>query len=227
MISTPGFKSLIESKVFHSRLFAIGVDEVHLLCSWGLDFRPSYQQIGYVRKRFRDEVVMFGLSATLQKGRPFDTVCKFLGFRDGNFKFIRCSNARPDIRLTFRTLHTTHTTEDFPGLAWVLAEHGKTIIFCPTIHLGFRLLVYLWNLQPENLVNEPCIRMYNSLNSVQYNHQTFELLETDSGIHIVIATDKLSVGVDISDIRTVVILNPKLSMTCGKRQVEPAVIDAM
>ncbi len=69
-----GTSLLIESKVFHSQLFVIGVDEVHLLCLWGLDFWPSYQQIGYVWKCFRDEVVMFGLSATLQKGKPFDTV---------------------------------------------------------------------------------------------------------------------------------------------------------
>jgi superfamily II DNA/RNA helicase len=106
-------------------------------------------------------------------------------------------------------LHTTHASEDFPDLAWVLAVHSKTIIFCPTIHLDFRLLVYLWNLQPENLVHGPCIRMYNLLNSMQYNHQTFELLEFDSSIHIIIATDKLSVGIDISDIQTVVILDPK------------------
>ena len=199
----------MESNIFQSRLFAIGVDEVHLLCSWGLDFRPSYQQIGYVRKRFRDDVVMFGLSATLKKGKQFDTVCKFLGFRVGNFKFIRCSNARPDIHLTFRTLRTTQASEDFPDLAWVLTEPGKTLIFCASIQLGFKILVYLWNLQPENSVHGHCIQMYNSLNSAEYNRQTFELLESDSGVHIVIATDKLSVGIDIPDIRTVVILDPK------------------
>ena len=72
MLSTSGFRSLIASKKFQSRLFAIGVDEVHLLCSWGLEFRPAYQQIGYVRKRFRDDVVMFGLTATLRNGCASD-----------------------------------------------------------------------------------------------------------------------------------------------------------
>ena len=209
MLSTPGFRSLIASNIFQSRLFAIGVDEVHLLSSWGLDFRSAYQQIGYIRKRFRDDVVMFGLSATLQKGKQMETVCKFLGFKEGRFKFIRCSNARPDIHLIFRTLRTTLASEDFPDLAWILTEPGKSIIFSSGIHLGFKLLIYLWNLQPENPVHGRCIRMYNSLNSVEFNRQTFELLEGDSGAHVVIATDKLSVGVDIQDIRTVMILDPK------------------
>jgi superfamily II DNA helicase RecQ len=127
MLSTSGFRSLIASKDFQSRLFAIGVDEVHLLSSWGLEFRPAYQQIGYVRKRFRDDVVMFGLSATLRNGKQFETVCKFLGFQEGRFKFVRCSNARPDIHLIFRTLRTTLASEDFPDLAWILTEPGQ----CP------------------------------------------------------------------------------------------------
>jgi len=74
MLSTSGFRSLIASKIFQSRLFVIGVDEVHLLSSWGLEFRPAYQQIGYVWKHFRDDVVMFGLSTTLRNGQQFETV---------------------------------------------------------------------------------------------------------------------------------------------------------
>ncbi|KIM36099.1 hypothetical protein M413DRAFT_45619, partial [Hebeloma cylindrosporum] len=51
MLSTPGFGFLVDSKRFQARLYAIGIDEVHLLASWGETFRPAYRQIGYLRPR--------------------------------------------------------------------------------------------------------------------------------------------------------------------------------
>jgi superfamily II DNA helicase RecQ len=62
MLTTPGFGCLIDSKVFQKRLFAIGVDEAHLLCSCDLQFRPAFKEIGFIRSRFRSEVVLFGMT---------------------------------------------------------------------------------------------------------------------------------------------------------------------
>jgi superfamily II DNA helicase RecQ len=48
MLSTSGFGSLINCKIFQARLFAITVDEVHLLWTWGEEFRPAFCQIGFI-----------------------------------------------------------------------------------------------------------------------------------------------------------------------------------
>ncbi|KAF8173484.1 hypothetical protein BJ912DRAFT_1065185 [Pholiota molesta] len=117
--------------------------------------------------------------------------------------------ARHNIQLIFRTLKATQATERFPQLDWVLKEPGKTLIFCPTIRFGFKLAIYLWHLDPQSAVRNNTIRLFNSLNSPTYNNQTLKLLEGNQQSRITIATDKLSVGVDISDFQTVIIIDPQ------------------
>lgn len=217
MLTTPGFGYLITSSKFRRRLCAIGVDEVHLLDSWGESFRPAFRQIAYIQARFPTHVVMFSMTATLHIGRHTESVCKFLGYQNGNFTLLRRSNARPDIQLLIREWNTTRSSSSYPKLDWILKESGKILIFCPTIRYGFNLAVYIWHLDPRNAVLTQNIRMFNSLNSPDYNRETLELLEGNTNSKITIATDKLSVGVDISDFQTVVIIEPKdLDDLCQK-----------
>ncbi|KAF5328077.1 hypothetical protein D9619_013641 [Psilocybe cf. subviscida] len=209
MLTSPGFGRLIDSKVFQKRLFAIGVDEVHLLCSWGLQFRPAFKEIGFIRSRFRSDVVLFGMTATLPHGKQLASVKSVLKLRDGQFTLQQRSNARPDIQLIFRTIHSTQASERFPDLDWVLKSPGKTLIFCPTIRQGFKLAVYFWHLDPCGAILNKNIRLFNSLHSPHYNTATLNLLEGSPASIITIATDKLSVGVDIPDFQTVLVIDPK------------------
>ena len=212
MLSTPGFGTLINSKVFQARLFAIAVDEVHLLWTWGEEFRPAYRQIGFIRARFSKRVRMLAMTATLQK-KNMSSICNLLGMNE-TYHLLRRSNARPDIRLVFRTFNATQSSDNFPQLEWIMKEKQKTLIFCPTIRFGFKLAVYFWHLDPQSVVRRVTnrsLRLFNSLNSADHNRQTLELLEGSgtSEARITIATDKLSVGVDVSDFETVVVIDPK------------------
>jgi superfamily II DNA/RNA helicase len=54
---------------------------------------------------------------------------------------------------------------------------------------------------------DKCIRLYNALNWPAYNQETRELMENDSDCQIAIGTDSLSVGVDISNVQDVIILD--------------------
>jgi hypothetical protein len=69
--------------------------------------------------------------------------------------------------------------------------------------------VYLWHLDPKDAVIHNTIRLFNSLNSPAYNTKTLQLLQNNAGAKVTIATDKLSVGVDIPNFETVVIIDPK------------------
>jgi hypothetical protein len=104
MLSTPGFTSLIASKKFQDRLFAIAIDELHLLTSWGESFRPMYKQIMYVRARFAKRVVTFGMTATLWVGKHLQSVCSFFGWKDGTFKLLRRSMQDQMCNLSFEHL---------------------------------------------------------------------------------------------------------------------------
>ncbi|KAF8958801.1 P-loop containing nucleoside triphosphate hydrolase protein, partial [Flammula alnicola] len=207
MLASPGFGHLINSEKFQSRLYTIAIDEVHLLATWGDHFRPAFRQIGFMRAQFVKNIVTFALTATLQP-KNLQTICSQIGLKSGNYHLIRHSNARPNIQLIFRTLKASSASEKFPQLDWILEETGKTLIFCPTIRFGFKLAIYLWHLNPQNAINKN-ICLFNSLNSSEYNAQTLKLLEGDETSRITIATDKLSVGVDVSDFRTVIIIDPK------------------
>jgi superfamily II DNA helicase RecQ len=208
MLATPGFQNLLQTKKFKSRVYALIVDEIHLLNSWGAGFRPLFQQIGFLRARFPSDTVLLGLTATLRKDKYKDSIFNFLKLQPSKVHFIRRSNARPEVALRIRTIRANTNTEHFPELDWVLRENGHTLVFCPSIRTGFRLAVYLWHLDPRRAVVDKTIRLFNSLNSTSYNSKTLQLLQENDPGKITIATDKLSVGVDIPNFETVDILDP-------------------
>ena len=52
------------------------------------------------------------------------------------------------------------------------------------------------------------MRLFNSLNSTAYNSKTLQLLQDNEHAKITIATDKLSVGVDVPIFETVTVIDP-------------------
>lgn len=163
-------------------------------------------QIGWVRARFPD-VTMVALTATLRGGKYIAAVCRFLGFPHGQFHLIRRSNARPDIQIILRTMKSGMGGRKFPELDWILAEKKKTLIFARTIHLGWRIFTYLCTRFPPGTSDaNKRIRLYNSLNSAEFNAETREFMENNPSCVIVIGTDTMSVGVDLSCIQDVVVV---------------------
>ena len=209
MLSTPGFENMLQEKVFKERVFGLIVDEIHLLNTWGAGFRPMFLQIGYVRARFPTEAILMGLTATLRKGRHTDSVLKFLGLDHKKIHLIQRSNARHDVQIIIRTIRANANSEHFPQLDWILRVKGNVLIFCTSIRVGFRLAVYLWHLDPKDAVLRNTIRLYNSLNSPDYNTKTLQLLQANTAAKITISTDKLSVGINVPNFESVVIIDPK------------------
>ena len=124
------FNDLIkEDGQFAACVCAIAVDEVHLLNMWGKGWRKAFQQIGWVRSRFSN-VVLIALTVTMRGGAHTESVCKYLGLHRGSFHFIRRSNARSDIQILFRTMKSGMGGRKFPELDWVLREKWKPLIFC-------------------------------------------------------------------------------------------------
>ena len=109
-LSSRGFFQVLEHPKFYERIYAMGVDEAHLLYWWGKRFRPPFRQVGLVRARlpsrmgFRTPVV--AVTATLRTGEPAKCVREVLGLVPGQYHFIRRSNMRHDIQIVFRELHS-------------------------------------------------------------------------------------------------------------------------
>jgi superfamily II DNA/RNA helicase len=136
-----------------------------------------------------------------------DHMCKFLGYRPGKFHVIRRSNARYDVQLIIRELENGLGGLKFPQLNWVFDEDKKSLIFCPTIALEFRVKVFLWREASARGLNpKKLIRMYNSLNWPSYNTETLDLMHNDPDLKILLSTDCLCVGFNCKHIRNVIIM---------------------
>ncbi len=98
---------------------------------------------------------LIGVTATLCAGNETEPLMDILGLKPGSFFFSRRSNRRPELQLLVRKLRHGLQGHSFPDLRWVIEGHRKTIIYCSTISLAFRVFVYLWH---SSTPSDPSIR---------------------------------------------------------------------
>ena len=104
MLSSKPARALMQKPAMQKRQVALMVDEAHLLYTWGPGFRMEYTQIGHMRKGlFSEAIPLIAFTATLRPGEPGDSprdsVCRFLGFKPGQFHLVQRSNARYETRI--------------------------------------------------------------------------------------------------------------------------------
>ncbi|KAI0363007.1 P-loop containing nucleoside triphosphate hydrolase protein [Pilatotrama ljubarskyi] len=205
-LSSPGFESLLQDPSFQRRVCCLGIDEIHLLYSWGQQFRQSYRQVAHIRARMPSHVHLIGTTATMLVGHTQETILSFLGLRAGDFYLIRRSNLRHSVRTIWRTLSHGLGNWTFPDLKWILDSGRRTVIHCRTIALAFHLAIYLWHIASPAATRAKRIRLYHALNWASYNTETRRLMREDADAQIVIATASFMVGIDLPNIEDVVIL---------------------
>ncbi|KAI0737819.1 P-loop containing nucleoside triphosphate hydrolase protein [Daedaleopsis nitida] len=211
MLTSSRFDSLLEHPDFESRVCALAIDEIHLLYSWGQNFRQSFRQLGLVRARFPMRTRLIGTTATLLAGHTQSTILSFLGLEKERFHFIRRSNIRHNVQTMFRTITHGLGGWDFPDLDWILRDGRRTVIHCRTITLCFRVALYLWHLCPPSNDRVKRIRLYNALNWPMYNAESRRLMKEDAAAQIIVATAAFMVGIDLPNIEDVVIVGNLVS----------------
>ncbi|KAL1687064.1 P-loop containing nucleoside triphosphate hydrolase protein [Schizophyllum commune] len=210
LVSTGVRRGLLDRQDFKRRQAALMVDEAHLLDAWGQRFRTEYKQIGHVRQLFAERVPLLAFTATLRKGEPGASpqtdVCRFLGLHAGEFHAIKRSNARYETKVIVRPFRHNEQSTSFADLDWIVDTPGKVLVFCKSIKMGSKIADYLLSKWPNpSHTNRP--HTYNRLHSDAFNTETIRLVISSSKI-VVITTDALSVGIDMADIDTVVVLDP-------------------
>ena len=124
----------------------------------------------------------------LEPGSSTISVSKSLGFFDGNFKFLRRSNERPNTQFTVQFITRGLNGEKFPDLLPYLATGRKTIIHCRTLDQVSHVYAYIWRLQPDGANKLIRMRMYHSINPPEYNEETIRLINDDPRCQIIIST---------------------------------------
>ena len=172
---------------FNPCLFAI--DEAHCISQWGHDFRPEYQRLGIVRKRFPD-VPIIALTATADSPTRKDII-KGLGFTDDDL-FVS-SFDRPNIR--YRVVAKDQPRRQL--LAMIRERHGGEagIVYCSSRKKVDDTAEWL---RGEGVRAVP----YHAGMAAQQRSLNQQLFLREEGI-VVVATVAFGMGIDKPNVRFV------------------------
>ena len=108
-------------------------------CKW------SYHQMALLHKRLPKHTALVAVSATLSRV-DFVSLCSALDLKPGSFHCIRLSSERPNVRTIVRELTHPLGGYQFPDIKYLFRAPVKSVIYCNTIDLGFRVACYGWSL---------------------------------------------------------------------------------
>ena len=219
-IAAGWFRSIARNPSFKRRVSVVAVDELHLVAQWGSSIRPQYAQLSLLRRRLGGSVPWFACSATLDK-KTLDIARKMTGFQ-ASCEFFRSSVDRPEIKLIVEIIQP-RTTKRFTSLFFVLLAAmtdglptperiPKTVIFIDSRRdiqkCAECLRKWLQKLSAGVISGRDCreiIQVYHSHTTVNDKNAIYdEFSKADSKIRIMVATESLGTGVDLSDVKRVV-----------------------
>jgi helicase-like protein/RAD3-like DEAD/DEAH box helicase len=219
-IAAGWFRSIARNPSFKRRVSVVAVDELHLVALWGSGIRPQYAQLSLLRRRLGGDVPWFGCSATLDQ-TTLDIARKMAGFQP-SCEFFRSSVDRPEIKLIVETIQP-RTTKRFTSLFFVLLAAmtdgvptperiPKTVIFIDSRRdiqkCAECLREWLQKLSAGVIHERDCrqiIQVYHSHTTLNDKNTIYdEFLKADSKIRIMVATESMGTGVDLSDVKRVV-----------------------
>jgi superfamily II DNA helicase RecQ len=113
-----------------------------------------------------------------------------------SFHLIRRSNERINMQLIVDPLKRTKGVSKFAKILEYLRSGRKTVIHVNTIPDAYDIYEFLWHHVPAGTSPLRRMRMYHSLCTDDYNQQTFELIDNDSDLQVVIATIAFTQGIN-------------------------------
>ncbi|KAK1235388.1 hypothetical protein PQX77_001395 [Marasmius sp. AFHP31] len=196
-LNSSEWRKIIHHSTFQRHLILFAVDEAHLVNSWGLGFRPAFDSIGAcARGHLPETVPILSLTATLPPGQPTVAVCKSLGLVEGEFHLVRRSNERENMYLVTETMKRTPGVSKYAQILDFLKSGRKTVIHVNTIPTAYEIYEFLWQHIPKGCSPLRRMRMYHSLCRDDYNRETFELIDSDPELQIIIATVAFTMGIN-------------------------------
>jgi hypothetical protein len=194
---------ILRDETFRENLVLLGIDEAHVLVPWGKDFRQAYRQIPLLRKRLPPHTAIVTVTATLSAGRDFTSLCNELGFKHGRYHCIRLSSERPNVQMIVRELTHTLGGYQFPDILWAFKHGVKTVVYCRTLDLCFRVALYGWRQSPA-VVALDNVRLWTSITSPSYNDRTLELFKTREETTTIVASIAFGMGMNVQNISDVI-----------------------
>jgi hypothetical protein len=151
----------------------------------------------------------------LKPGLETDTVIRSVGFKL-NFHFEKHDCEHRNVDFIIREIKYPCTRYEFHDLDWLIPpdltkafDLPKRLVYCETIEMGHQLSIYLRSLLPPHCFKDGCklICHMHSLNCPQCKAEglaSLYLSGEDRDCVIFVATALLGVGIDVSDINSII-----------------------
>ena len=186
-IKTPIF----QDKLLHMNVCLIAIDESHCISQWGYDFRPSYLKITQLRELL-PEVPVLALTATATP-EVVDDIQERLGFKEKNV--FRTSFERSNLSYLVRNIEDKNRYL----LKILKKQTGSSVVYVRSRKKCKEIAAFL-------KLNQVKAEFYHAGldNAVKDMRQE---RWRDGVVQVMVATNAFGMGIDKSDVRTVVHLD--------------------
>lgn len=186
-------------------IFMVVVDEVHCLMEWGNEFRPMYQQIGEFIRSCKSKPVIAAFSATVSSN-DIPLIAHSLGMQKYCLHVGKLY--RKNLNLKKKFVKTDAIRYEKVQKAVLKHQNkGKIIIYCTTIRDVQDMYVYL--VEECDLSKDQLAICHSKLSNRSSEEERFR----SGKAKIMIATSAFGMGIDIPDIRLVIVSQMPFSIT--------------
>ena len=208
------FRTLLKSMDFKDLVRWMLIDEAHLVDETSGTFLEAYRSIRSMRALLHSNTVWASVTGTATPSRAL-AIAAGLGYQPGHYVNARYSIDRPNIKYITRFLHHPVSSGEYLDLSFLIPlemtsvdEIESTLIFCTTIQRGNSIMQYLDGLIPPDFPNRlGVVKLYNSIMSSDYRHDFLRDIEDGSNLRIGIVTDTCTYGLDVRNLRRVVLFD--------------------
>lgn len=191
------FKNMIIDAAKENKISMLVVDEAHLIVDWGGGFRPEFQLIPSFRNSINktgNKIKTILLSATITSKDA--TILKSIFNDDNNFIEYRADALRPEI--TYKVSFCENDTHRIQILKQLINQVPRpVIIYCSLVEYAENFYNVVKDLGFNNT------RLFTGKTST--NDRKIIMNEWDKDdVDIIVATSAFGMGVDKSDIRTII-----------------------
>lgn len=240
LCQTDTFRRNLQTVHKQGQLTRVAIDEAHCVSEWGHDFRPAYQELGWLKKNLTNPSVPISALTATATPRVRTDIINMLGLSSTQLRLFNTPSARPNIHYEVRYLDEfteDDTPYDNPQLdnlmeylnaiktrrqARLGAEAAKLPPISGIIYVGLRAMA-------EQLANQLATK--KSISAVAYHaglapqdRTRIQAMWTSSRAQpqsndnepppvfsIIVATNAFGMGIDNSHVRFVVHWTPPRS----------------